>query len=84
MRLSCDAGRYLCDFTFYTGLVEYWRRDPGGDLPVVFLHVPGGVEREDVERGQRVTVGLIRALVENRLAKGKAARLDVEMGFREM
>lgn len=50
----------------------------------MFLHVPSGVEREDVERGERATVALVRALVENRLAKGKAAELDVEMGFEEM
>lgn len=29
----------------------------------MFLHVPGGVEDEDVERGRRVALGLIGALV---------------------
>ena len=50
--------------------MEYWRRDPCGELPVVFLHVPGGVKVEDVERGRRATVALIRALVENKISKG--------------
>lgn len=29
----------------------------------MFLHVPGGVEEEDIERGRRVALGLIGALV---------------------
>ena len=29
----------------------------------MFLHVPGAAEREDVERGVRVTEGLVGALV---------------------
>ena len=49
--------------------MEYWRRDPEGHLPVVFLHVPGGNEEEDLERGRRVTLELIRALVDSRMAK---------------
>ncbi|MCJ1306053.1 hypothetical protein MMC08_008871 [Hypocenomyce scalaris] len=69
VRLSSDAGRYLCDFIYYAGLVEYWRRDPEGHLPVVFLHVPGGNEEEDLERGRRVTLELIGALVDSRMAK---------------
>lgn len=32
----------------------------------MFLHVPGGSFEDDVERGTRVTLGLITALVESR------------------
>lgn len=63
MRVSEDAGRYLCDFTYYTSLLQYWR-DRGGERPVVFLHVPGGTEEGDLVRGRRVVVALIRALAE--------------------
>lgn len=66
IRSSDDAGRYLCDFIYYTSLVEYWRRDPTGARPVMFLHVPGGSFEDDVDRGTRVTLGLIAALVESR------------------
>lgn len=66
LRSSDDPGYYLCDFIYYTSLVEYWRRDPNGPRPVMFLHVPGGYEKEDVERGRQVTLGLISALVESR------------------
>ena len=75
VRLSDDAGHYCCDFLFYTGLVEYWRRrkegTSGEDAPVAFLHVPGETEEEDVKRGVRVAEGLIRALVETRWGKDK-------------
>ncbi|MCJ1384304.1 hypothetical protein MMC17_007420 [Xylographa soralifera] len=63
LRLSTDAGHYLCEFIYYTGLVEYWRRDSEGERPVLFLHVPKGVEAEDVDRGRRVAEGLIQAVV---------------------
>lgn len=65
IRPSSDAGHYLCDFTYYTSLVEYWRRNPQGERPVMFFHVPGGAEEKDVERGRRVALGLIAALVAN-------------------
>jgi pyroglutamyl-peptidase len=67
VRLSDDAGRYLCEFTYYTGMVEYWRRNPEGDIPVVFLHVPPQFEEQDITRGKRVTLGLIQALVESKI-----------------
>lgn len=62
LRISTDAGHYLCDFIYFTSLVEYWRRNPDGPRPVVFLHVPGRYENEDVDRGRAVTLGLIKAL----------------------
>ena len=75
VRLSDDAGRYLCDFVFYTGLVEYWRRrkegEDGEDAPVVFLHVPGETEDKNIRSGVRVAEGLIKALVETRWGRGK-------------
>ncbi|KAI9876925.1 MAG: hypothetical protein M1830_005281 [Pleopsidium flavum] len=73
VRLSDDAGRYLCDFTYYTSLLEFWRRGPEGERPVVFLHVPGGFAEEDLVRGREVVVALIRALVEDgKRGSGKA------------
>ncbi|MCJ1295183.1 hypothetical protein MMC34_006745 [Xylographa carneopallida] len=63
LRLSTDAGHYLCEFIYYTGLVEYWRRDPEGERPVLFLHVPKGLEAEDIDRGRKVAEALIQAVV---------------------
>ena len=75
LRLSNDAGHYLCEFIYYTSLLEYWRREPKGvskgERPVVFLHVPGQAEEEDLKRGGIVAIGLIKALVETREGMGK-------------
>lgn len=72
VRPSDDPGRYLCDFVYYTSLVEYWRHGSEGRRPVMFLHVPAGYGEEDVEKGRRVAVGLVEALVGNLVkAKGK-------------
>ncbi|MCJ1358130.1 MAG: hypothetical protein MMC33_008128 [Icmadophila ericetorum] len=78
VRPSDDAGHYLCDFIYYTGLCEYWRRDnpdhqadKGGHRPVVFLHVPSGEDEEGIKRGTRAARGLIIALAESLTARRK-------------
>ncbi|KAL8643619.1 MAG: hypothetical protein Q9226_008236, partial [Calogaya cf. arnoldii] len=63
VRPSSDAGRYLCDFIYYSSLVEYWRKDPEAMAPVMFLHVPGKIEDYDIEMGRKVALGLIGAMV---------------------
>lgn len=63
LRPSNDPGRFLCDFIYYTSMVEYWRRDCTDSGPVMFLHVPDGIGAEDVARGKKVTLGLIEALL---------------------
>lgn len=63
LRPSDDPGRYLCDFTYYSSMVEYWRRDHKSTRPVMFLHVPGGTTDQDIARGKKVALGLIEALV---------------------
>lgn len=63
VRVSDDAGRYLCDFIYYSSLVEAWGEEK--DMKVLFLHVPGDTDEAAVERGRRVAVGLIRAMVES-------------------
>ena len=73
VRTSKDAGHYLCDFIYFTGLAEYWRRDLVAESPVVFLHVPGETGEEDIERGGKVAEALILTLVEEWWEKRKAA-----------
>ena len=73
-RLSDDAGHFLCDFIYFSSLAAYRRR--GGvaddaDRPVLFLHIPAGVEEEDVKRGTEATCALVRAMVVS--WKGKKA-----------
>ncbi|KAK2831996.1 hypothetical protein FQN49_006957 [Arthroderma sp. PD_2] len=62
VRLSHDAGRYLCEYIYYTSLSMAWEEQrPRG---VVFLHVPGWTDRASVEMGADALVGLVRAMVE--------------------
>lgn len=106
VRLSSDAGRFLCDFIFYESLSLRWKEGrerqrqrqtrsspleipiPDADPPtptptpttdptprhdnhtsqegkVAFLHVPGDTDAAAIDRGVRVTIAAIRALVES-------------------
>ncbi|EEH47576.1 uncharacterized protein PADG_03660 [Paracoccidioides brasiliensis Pb18] len=59
--LSDDAGRYLCEFIFYTSLAQaYMERR---NRSVVFLHVPGRTDEAGIEIGRDVTVALVKCLV---------------------
>ncbi|KAI4104026.1 MAG: hypothetical protein L6R37_003508 [Teloschistes peruensis] len=87
VRPSSDAGRYLCDFIYYSSLVEFWRRDPdaaaaGGGAQVMFLHVPGYGGEADVEMGSRVALGLIAAMVASTRKQGKKGSAEEEDGER--
>ncbi len=62
--MSDDAGRYLCEFTHYTSMVEYWKKNPEGECPVVFLHVPGKADEAHIETGRQIVLGLIESLAE--------------------
>ncbi|KAL1960092.1 hypothetical protein VTO42DRAFT_264 [Malbranchea cinnamomea] len=61
VRLSDEAGRYLCEFIYYTSLARALQA--GRDRNVVFLHVPGWTDEMSVERGKNVVIALIKALV---------------------
>jgi hypothetical protein len=77
VRLSRDAGRFLCEFSLMASLGKRWlegRTDGQADDEeppardsregkVAFLHVPGGHTAEDVSRGVRVAEAAIRSLV---------------------
>ncbi|KAF3387470.1 hypothetical protein F1880_001531 [Penicillium rolfsii] len=61
LRVSRDPGHYLCDFIFYTSLSL--AKKQGMDRNVLFLHVPGGSEDADIERGTEVALALIKTMV---------------------
>lgn len=61
LRLSKDAGHYLCDFIFYTSMSLALRE--GHDRNVLFLHVPGASEDASIEQGRVVTLALIKTMV---------------------
>ena len=61
LRISSDAGRYVCEFILYTSLAHAFLA--GQDRNVAFLHVPGFCNEEDIERGRNITIAFIKALV---------------------
>ena len=70
VRISHDAGNFLCGFIYYNSLAHYFgiRED---ERPVIFLHVPDLSKSEDALReGWEVAVALIKALVESRRKAG--------------
>jgi len=70
VRLSPDAGNFLCGFIYYNSLAQYY--DVKEDVrPAAFMHVPdlSGSEGK-LREGWEVTVALIKALVESRRKSG--------------
>ncbi|RAL01390.1 putative pyroglutamyl peptidase type I [Aspergillus ibericus CBS 121593] len=60
-RISTDAGRYLCEFIFYTSLALAYQG--GHNRNVSFFHVPASCLDEDIETGKEIAIALIKALV---------------------
>lgn len=74
VKLSRDAGRFLCEFVLMCSLAWRWQegvqaQEGDDDLAreklgkVAFLHVPNGIEATDVSRGVMVAESAIRAIV---------------------
>lgn len=76
VRLSPDAGNFLCGFTYYNSLAHYYHMSED-ERPVAFLHVPdlsGSIEQ--LVNGRGVTIALIKALVESRRQVGVVDALE--------
>ena len=71
LRISGDAGRYLCDFIYTSSLAHLWKQ--GERRRVAFLHVPAAATAERVAVGLGLVVELIRALAETELAARQTA-----------
>lgn len=78
VRISEDAGRYLCDFIYFSSLAELEKKRE--DRRVLFLHVPVEADEESVRRGVDITVELIRAVVVSGMMKDVRRGLEKEKG----
>ncbi|KAI0443315.1 hypothetical protein F4803DRAFT_550245 [Xylaria telfairii] len=67
IRVSEDAGRYLCDFIYYSSLAHLWKQQR--TRKVVFFHVPLHSDPESLKRGVELVLTLIRSIVESELEK---------------
>jgi pyrrolidone-carboxylate peptidase len=62
LRISDDVGSYVCGFVYYASLEYFWKK--GGDMPVVFMHVPPLTGKEDIAKGKKAVLALIQAISE--------------------
>ena len=92
VKLSRDAGRFLCEFSLMESLSRRWLEaskeeksadEMGVNLDsregkVAFLHVPGGYTASDIARGKRVAEAAIRSIVAS-WEEGRRRHDNVEM-----
>lgn len=67
LRISDDAGHYLCDFIYYSSLAHLWKQ--GRDRKVTFFHVPADASKGAVSTGRDLCINLIRSMVESEVAR---------------
>ncbi|PTB81492.1 peptidase C15, pyroglutamyl peptidase I-like protein [Trichoderma longibrachiatum ATCC 18648] len=75
LRISDDAGRYLCDFIYYSSLASCYKQ--GKERKVIFLHVPADGSEAVIKQGQEVAVNLIRSIVESEVYEETMCRSAV-------
>ncbi|RMZ70633.1 pyroglutamyl peptidase type [Pyrenophora seminiperda CCB06] len=70
VRISYDAGNFLCGFIYYNSLAHFFDIKEY-ERPVIFMHVPDLSRSEGkLREGWEVAVALIKALVESRRKAG--------------
>ncbi|KAK4165742.1 hypothetical protein QBC43DRAFT_207945 [Cladorrhinum sp. PSN259] len=63
LRISEDAGHYLCDFIYFSSLSYLWKQPR--ERKVLFLHVPSDASEGAVQRGRELLLQLVRGVVES-------------------
>ncbi|KAK1769410.1 putative pyroglutamyl peptidase type I [Phialemonium atrogriseum] len=69
LRISEDAGRYLCDFIYFSSLAHLTKAQE--TKRVVFLHVPSNSSEKAIATGRELALQLIRSIVESEIARRK-------------
>ncbi|KAF5684368.1 pyroglutamyl peptidase type I [Fusarium circinatum] len=65
LRISEDAGHFMCDFIYYSSLSELWKLQR--PRKALFLHVPADASPTSVAKGRELTLNLIRSVVESEM-----------------
>ncbi|PWW73669.1 hypothetical protein C7212DRAFT_346955 [Tuber magnatum] len=66
IKASDDAGRFVCEITYYTSLKAACEKDGNGKLKsekVLFMHVPPLAEPFGIETGRRVLIEVVKGMV---------------------
>ncbi|KAL2136295.1 hypothetical protein VTI74DRAFT_4530 [Chaetomium olivicolor] len=67
LRISEDAGHYLCDFIYFSSLAHLYKA--GQERKVLFLHVPSDASEYSVNTGRELLLQLVRSVVESEVAR---------------
>lgn len=67
LRISEDAGRYLCDFIYFSSLSHLLKAKQRRN--VVFFHVPADASEKAITTGRELVLQLIRSLVESEVSR---------------
>ena len=62
IRASTEAGRFSCEYIYYSSLAELHKR--GLEKRVLFVHVPPKNSAEDIMKGVEVVINVIREISE--------------------
>jgi pyroglutamyl-peptidase len=74
VRVSEDAGRYLCDFIYFSSLAYLTKKEE--EKRVVFLHVPVESDDAHIAVGVEATIELIRGIVQSGRLKKMAGPVE--------
>ncbi|KAK4235000.1 Pyroglutamyl-peptidase 1 [Achaetomium macrosporum] len=67
LRISEDAGHYLCDFIYFSSLAHLYKA--GQKRKVLFLHVPSDASEHSIALGRELVLQLVRSVVESEVAR---------------
>ncbi|GJN68623.1 hypothetical protein PLICBS_002666 [Purpureocillium lilacinum] len=67
LRVSEDAGHFLCDFIYYSSLATLLKEDRPRN--VAFFHVPANASDKYITQGRDLAINLIRAIAESQTAR---------------
>lgn len=66
LRISEDAGRYLCDFIYFSSLAHLTKNQR--PRKVVFLHVPSTPGPENTTLGRTLLLQLVKSIAQSEVA----------------
>jgi pyroglutamyl-peptidase len=80
VRISSDAGNFLCGFIYYNSLAHYFSIK-ADDRPVAFMHVPDlSMSENKLREGREVATALIKSLVESKRKNGAVDPMQIHDG----
>jgi pyrrolidone-carboxylate peptidase len=78
LRISEDAGHYLCDFIYYSSLAHLYQA--GEERRVLFLHVPSDASEHSINVGRELVLQLVRSVVESEMVRREKEEKEEKEG----